>query len=468
VLDFASSNCGLRPTVNLKNTAARLSAEQLERNFADINPPLTPSQALEEGSRCLFCFDAPCIKACPTGINVPAFIHQIVTSDLTGSARTILDTNILGHSCGRVCPTSVLCEGMCVLNMEGKRPVAIGRLQRYAVDYVLDRGLRLFSPGVPTGFRVALIGAGPASLSCAFELRRHGHEAVIFDARSKAGGLNTYGIAAYKMRANDVEKEIDLIRDMGVEIRSGVVVGKDISLAQLEADFDAIFLGVGLGATEELKIAGEELEGSLDSLSFIEQTKSKQFAEIVVGRRIAVIGGGNTAIDVVTAARRLGAEQVYMVYRRSAEEMSAFDYEYELAKKDGVTFVWQVVPDRIIGTLHVEGLRCLRTELGAPDASGRRQPQVLPESDFILDVDMVVRALGQTKLTAFLQSIPQITLDRGRIVVNEATMQTGNPRYFAGGDCVNGAGEVVDAVAHGKTAAKGIHKALATSGRVHA
>jgi glutamate synthase (NADPH/NADH) small chain len=296
-------------------------------------------------------------------------------------------------------------------------------------------------------------------------LRRLGHEAVIFDARQKAGGLNTYGIAAYKMRAHDVEKEIEMIRDMGVEIRSGVVVGKDITLAQIEAEFDAILLGIGLGATEELKIEGEDLEGSLDSLTFIEQTKAKNFAEIVVGRRIAVIGGGNTAIDVGTAARRLGAEQVYLVYRRSAEEMSAFDYEYELAKKDGVTFVWQAVPDRILGSQRVEGLQCRRTALGAPDASGRRVPQIEPGSEFVLDVDMVVRALGQTKLTAFLQSIPKIRLDHGRIQVDEATMQTGNPKYFAGGDCVNGAGEVVDAVAHGKTAAKGIHQALAGSPR---
>ncbi len=451
--------------MTLKNTAVRLSPEQLERNFADINPPLTPSQALEEASRCLFCYDAPCIKACPTGIDIPTFIRQIVTSDLRGSARTILDANILGHSCGRVCPTSVLCEGMCVLNQEGKRPVAIGRLQRYAVDHVLDRGLRLFSPGTSSGFRVALIGAGPASLSCAFELRRYGHEAVIFDARPHPGGLNTYGIAAYKMRARDVDKEVSMIRDMGVEIRSGITVGKDISMAQLEAEFDAIFLGVGLGATEELKIPGEELEGSLDSLTFIEQTKSKAFADIIVGRRIAVIGGGNTAIDVVTAARRLGAEQVYLVYRRSAEEMSAFDYEYELAKKDGVTFVWQAVPDRIIGTRHVEALQCLRTELSTRDVSGRRVPQRQPGSEFVLDVDMVVRALGQTKLTAFLQSIPEVNLDGGRIVVDENTMQTTNPKYFAGGDCVNGAGEVVDAVAHGKIAARGIHNAFGASPR---
>jgi glutamate synthase (NADPH/NADH) small chain len=455
--------------VALKNTAPKLSQAELEANFADINPPLTPSQAREEASRCLVCYDAPCIKACPTGINIPTFIHQIITSDLVGSARTILDANILGHSCGRVCPTSVLCEGMCVLNGEGKPPVRIGRLQRYAVDRVLDGNLRLFSPGAPTGFRVALIGAGPASLACAFELRRRGHEAVIFDARPQPGGLDTYGIAAYKMRASDVLREVKMICDMGLEIRSGITVGKDVMLVRLEAEFDAIFLGVGLGATDRLNIPGEELEGSIDSLAFIAQTKSKSFAEIIVGRRIAVVGGGNTAIDVVTAARRLGAEQVFMIYRRSQEEMSAFDYELELAKQDGVTFVWQAVPIRIVGDGAVERLECVKTVLGAPDGSGRRSPQVQPGSEFALDVDMVVRALGQTKLVEFLQAIPGVTLQAGRIVVDETTMQTGNPKYFAGGDCVNGAGEVVDAVAHGKIAAAGIHQVLGgTTRRAHA
>jgi dihydropyrimidine dehydrogenase (NAD+) subunit PreT len=466
VLDFASSTSAKKGnSVTLKNTAPRLSPAQLEANFTDINPPLSPSQALEEGSRCLFCYDAPCIKACPTRINIPMFIHQIVTSDLAGSGKTILDANILGQSCGRVCPTSVLCEGMCVLNAEGKRPVSIGRLQRYAVDHVLKHRLRLFSPGAPTGFRVALIGAGPASLSCAFELRRRGHQTVVFDARSQPGGLNTYGIAAYKMRAQEALREIEMIREMGVEIRNGVTVSKDISFAQLESEFDAIFLGVGLGATDHLKIPGEDLEGSLDSLAFIEQTKSKSFADIVVGCRIAVIGGGNTAIDVVTAAHRLGAEDVCMIYRRGREEMSAFDYEYELAKKDGITFIWQATPTRIIGDRVVEKLECIRTVLGELDASGRRSPQIQPGTEFTLDVDMVVRALGQTKLVQFLRSIPQLELNKGRVVVDENTMQTGNPKYFAGGDCVNGAGEVVDAVAHGKAAAGGIHQMLASSTR---
>jgi glutamate synthase (NADPH/NADH) small chain len=451
--------------VTLKEAAARLTPEQLERNFADINPPLSASQALEEAARCLFCYDPPCMKACPTGIDVPMFIHQIVTGDLTGSAKTILEANILGHSCGRVCPTSVLCEGVCVLNGEGKRPVSIGRLQRHAVDHIFDRGLRLFSPGASTGFRVALVGAGPASLACAFELRRRGNATVIFDARPQPGGLNTYGIAAYKMRAHEALKEVEMIREMGVEIRSAVSVGKDVSLASLDREFDAIFLGVGLGATQRLGIPGEDLDGSMDSITFIEQTKSKAFEDIVVGRRVAVIGGGNTAIDVVTAARRLGAEEVFLIYRRGEEEISAFDYEYDLAKKDGVTFIWQAVPLRILGKQNVEGLECARTVLGLADGSGRRSPRIRPGTEFTVGADMVIRALGQSKLVEFLTSIPGLKLDQGRITVNPGTMQTGNPKYFAGGDCVNGGGEVVDAVAHGKLAAAGIHNLFSTMSR---
>lgn len=452
----------------LKETAAKLPPEELERNFADINPPLTPSQALEEGSRCLFCYDAPCQKACPTGIDVPMFIRQILTGNIKGSAKTILEANILGHSCGRVCPTSVLCEGACVLNGEGKRPVLIGRLQRHAVDHVLDNNITLFTPGKPNGKRVALIGGGPASLSCAFYLRREGYDTVIFDAHPEPGGLNTYGIAAYKMRANESVREIEMIRKMGVTIKSGVHVGKDVALAQLEKEFDAIFIGIGLGDTEKLGTEGESLEGSMDALTFIEQTKVKTFSEVVVGKRVAVIGGGNTAIDVATAAKRLGSEDVYMIYRRGREEMSAFDYEYDLAQADGVKFIWQTAPKRILGNGRVEALECVRTQLGAPDASGRRSPVVIPNSEFSLPVDMVVRALGQTKKTDFLQSIAGVKLDGGKVSVARETMQTANPKYFAGGDCVSGAAEVVDAVADGKCAAAGIHSYLTGARRAHA
>jgi dihydropyrimidine dehydrogenase (NAD+) subunit PreT len=443
--------------------APKLSPERLEKNFADINPPLTEAQALEEGSRCLFCHDAPCIKACPTEIDVPQFIRQILSGNMRGSARTILEANILGHSCARVCPTSVLCEGACVLNAQGKKPVEIGKLQRYAVDPVIAGGLQLFKAGPANGYRVALIGAGPASLSCAAELRKRGYETVIFDANPQPGGLDTYGIAAYKMRAQDVKKEIAMVHALGVEIKSGTSVGKDISIAQLEHDFDAIFIGIGLGATDNLRIPGEDMEGCRDALSFIEETKSKTFAEVQLARRIAVIGGGNTAIDVVTAARRLGAEAVYMVYRRGQEEMSAFDYEYELAKKDGVTFVWQALPVRVIddGNGRVAALECVRTERGPKDARGRASFVPVPGSEFRLDVGMVVKALGQKRKTDFLRQIAGLELKDGCVAVDAAAMQTTNPKYFAGGDCVNGGGEVVDAVAHGKKAAAGIHQALA-------
>ena len=443
------------------HTGPKLTPEQLEENFADLNPPLTPALALEAGSRCLFCYDAPCIKACPTEINIPQFIRQILTNNLVGSARTILSANILGHSCGRVCPTSVLCEGACVLNAEGKKPVEIGRLQRYAADHVLDRRIQVLKSGAPNGHRIALIGAGPASLSCAAELRRLGYATVIFDAKPEPGGLNTYGIAAYKMRAADAIREVEMVRGLGVEIRSAVQVGRDVTLAQLESDFDAIFVGVGLGETEDLNIESEKIRRCYDALSFIEKTKTNNFEHVQVGTRVAVIGGGNTAIDAATAARRLGAETVYMIYRRSREEMSAFDYEYELALADGVTFVFQAAPVRVVPDPRgrAQGVECVRTELGPPDASGRRSFQPVHGSEFQIAVDMVITAVGQKKLP-FLQTIPNVNLDRGKVAVNSQTMQTSNPKYFAGGDCVNGGGEVVDAVAHGKRAAKGIHATL--------
>ena len=454
----------------LKEPAPKLSLDQLEKNFADINPPLSPAQALEEGSRCLFCHDAPCIKACPTGIDVPQFIRQILTGNLRGSAKTILEANILGQSCARVCPTSVLCEGACVLNGQGKKPVEIGKLQRYAVDPVIAGGVQLFRAGPPNGYRVALIGAGPASLACAAELRQRGYETVIFDANPQPGGLDTYGIAAYKMRAQDTLKEIEMVCALGVQIKSGVAVGKDVSLADLERDYDAIFIGIGLGETDDLNIPGEDLAGCHDALSFIEETKSKRFDQVQVAKRVAVIGAGNTAIDVVTAARRLGAEEVFMVYRRSPEEMSAFDYEYELAKQDCVTFVWQAAPARVVGNGRVEALECVRTRPEGKDARGRTSFVAVAGSEFRLEVGMVVKALGQKRKLDFLKQIPRLELQNGCVVVDPRTMGTANPRYFAGGDCVNGGGEVVDAVAHGKKAALGIHQVLeaARGRRAHA
>jgi glutamate synthase (NADPH/NADH) small chain len=284
---------------------------------------------------------------------------------------------------------------------------------------------------------------------------------VIFDAKPEPGGLNTYGIAAYKMRASESLREIEMIRALGVEIRCGVQIGRDLRVSQLESEYDAIFVGVGLGQTDELHIEAEHIRRCVDALSFLERTKTTAFDHVQVGTRVAVIGGGNTAIDVATAARRLGAATVYMIYRRSRQEMSAFDYEYELAKADGVTFVWQAAPVRVVPDARgrAQGLVCVRTELGAPDSSGKRSFRPMPKSEFTLEVDMVVRALGQQKL-AFLAEIPNLKLDAGKVIVDPETMQTSNPKYFAGGDCVNGGGEVVDAVAHGKRAARGMHAAL--------
>jgi dihydropyrimidine dehydrogenase (NAD+) subunit PreT len=443
--------------VALRETAPKLSAEQYEQNFADITPPMTPRQAAIEAARCLYCFDAPCTQACPTRIDVPGFIKRIMTGNVRGAARVILDANILGESCGRVCPTEVLCEGACVMHEKGERPIEIGRLQRFAVDHVLDRRIRLIEKGKPNGRSVACIGSGPASLACAAELARKGFRVTIFDRGELAGGLNTYGIAAYKTRASDSMREVELVSSLGVEFRQKIEVGCEVTFAQLEKDFDAIFIGVGLGETWAMDVPGENLEGVSGALEWIEQTKLLPFSQVVVGRRVACIGAGNTAIDVVTAARRLGAETVYLIYRRSEHEMPAFRYEYELAKKDGVAFLWQTQPLRILGSSGVvTGIECVRTRLGAPDARGKRAPEIIPGSEFSIEVDMVVRAVGQKPVTEFLRGIKGIELRKNGTVVTNDNQQTGNAKYFAGGDCVNGGKEVVDAVAEGMAAARGI------------
>jgi len=438
----------------LRETAPKLPAEQYEQNFADITPAYNSRQAAIEAARCLYCFDAPCTQACPTHIDVPAFIKKIMTFNPRGSARVILEANILGQSCGRVCPTEVLCEGACVMHEKGELPIQIGRLQRYAVDYVLDRKIQLFRAGAPNGKKVACIGSGPASLACAAELARAGYAVTIFDKNEWPGGLNTYGIAAYKTRAHDSLREVELVRSLGVEFRQKIEIPRDISFADLEKQFDAIFLGVGLGETWTLNLPGEDLHGVYGAIEFIERTKAEPFPEVEVGRRVACIGAGNTAIDVVTAARRLAAETVYLVYRRGEREMPAFAYEYEIAKKDGVVFLWQTHPVRILGENGVvTGVECVRTELGAPDGKRRRSPRPIPGTEFTLNVDMVVRAVGQMPVTEFLRAIPSLALNKdGTVVVNDRH-QTGNPKYFAGGDCANGGKEVVDAVAEGMSAA---------------
>jgi len=448
----------------LQETAPKLTPEQYEESFAEITPRMNARQAAIEAARCLYCFDAPCTLACPTRIDVPGFIKRIMTGNTRGAARVILEANILGESCGRVCPTEVLCEGACVMNEKGEEAIEIGRLQRYAVDHVLDKNIALFHAGAPNGRRVACIGSGPSSLSCAAELAKKGYAVSIYDRGELPGGLSTYGIAAYKTRVSDSLREVEMVKSLGVKFQQKCVVGSDVSFAQLEKEFDAIFVGVGLGETWAMDIPGEDLEGVCGAIEFIERTKVLPFSQVSIGRRIACIGAGNTAIDVVTASRRLGADTVHLIYRRSEKEMSAFRYEYELAKKDGVNFLWQTQPVRVLGSNGVvTGLECVRTRLGAPDARGRRTSEVIPGSEFTIEVDMVVRAVGQKPVTDFLRGVTGIELRKNGTVVTGSRHQTGNSKYFAGGDCANGGSEVVDAVAEGMAAARGLDAWLAES-----
>lgn len=423
-------------------------APDLAERFPDLHPPLSRSAALTEANRCLYCFDAPCTAACPTHIDVPRFIKKIASGNLEGSAKTILDANILGASCSRACPVDVLCEGACVMHRYNKQPIEIARLQRFAMDELHESGAPLpFVPGVETGKSVALIGGGPASLACAAELRIRGVRAEIYDARPLPGGLNTYGVAEYKLPLAESLREIDLLAQLGVEFHFNTPV--DVAmLAELEAKHDAIFLGVGLGAIHQLGIAGESLPGVNNALDYIADYKSGKLTS--APKRVAVIGAGNTAIDAANASVRLGAIEVHMIYRRGPDQMSAFAFEYEHAKQEGVKFLWHVQPVAIHGNGTVEALELARLE-----ATSDGSLVVQPGTNFKLSLDMVILAIGQSTHTNFLQD-GKVKLERGHILIDRITGQTSHPKYFAGGDCTNGGREVVDAVADGKRAGIGI------------
>ena len=424
--------------------------ERLEQ-FPDLHPALHSQSAIAEANRCLFCFDAPCTAACPTHIDVPRFIKKISTGNLRGSALTILDANILGLSCSRVCPVDVLCEGNCVMHRYNQKPIEIGRLQRYAMDRFYDAKGTLPVAESSGAQRVACVGGGPASLACAAELARRGHKVTIFDNRALPGGLNTYGVAEYKLRATDSLREVELVRSLGVEFRQAEV-GSAVSLEDLEHEFAFVFLGLGLGAMEQLGIPGEGAAGVIDALRFIERYKTSD--DLTVGRRVIVIGGGNTAIDAANAARRLGAEVVHIFYRRTAREMPAFPFEYDHSKIEGVSFHWLAQPIEIV--VHYDravAVRFMETRLGEPGRDGRRKVEPLPGSEYEIPCDMVIPALGQKRLMADLLRQRGVEIEGGAITIDRPTGRTANPRYFAGGDCVNGGREVVDAVADGKRAA---------------
>ena len=437
-----------------------LTPEQVSSNFADIKPPLTHENAVIEANRCLYCYNPPCQTACPTAIDIPEFIRRIGTGNLVGSAETILESNILGASCARVCPTEVLCEGSCVFHDLDMPPIDIGRLQRYATDHVMENDIHVFRAPAETSGKVALIGGGPASLACAAELGLQGIEAVVFDEKSELGGLNRWGIAPYKLTDKEATDEVNYIQKMtGFKAKVKTRVGEDVTFGELEAEYDAIFLGIGLGGSHQLEIPGEDKAGVIGATEFIEELRSKPLHETKVGPRVVVVGAGNTAIDAATEAARLGAEEVTIVYRRGKEEMPAYEFEYELALKDRVRFRWLTQPVEVLGDDKVTGLRCQQMKLGAPDASGRARPEPVDGAFFDLEVDTIIKATGQEKQQGLLGQIEGLTLSKGLVVVDE-DYRTTNPRYYAGGDCINGGKEVVNAVAHGKKAAQAIARTL--------
>jgi len=403
--------------------------------LAEHLPPLSAHEALVEANRCLYCYDAPCTHACPTHIDIPKFIKKISTDNLTGSARTILESNLLGATCARVCPVQELCEGACVLGAEHK-PISIGRLQRYAMDDFYVRKAKPFTPAAATGKKVAVIGAGPAGVSCAGELTKRGHSVTLFDKRPLPGGLSTYGIISLREPIDIAVAEVEMLAGMGVQLKLGVELCKDIQLADLQAEFDAVFLSSGQGSTPDLDISGEE--HIIDGLLYVEQSKLHPNT-MQIGRNVLVIGAGNTGIDCATIAKRLGADSVTIVYRRSEKEMSAYRHEYEFAKNEGIEFRFHATPSRVVvEDGKVSGLEC---------------------GHFVLPGDQIVKAIGQVRPT--LATLLGLNTQRGFIAVN-ADFETSLPGVYAGGDCVRAAGNcsTVMAVQDGKLAAAGIHKKL--------
>ena len=420
--------------------SGRLASAELEANFADLHPPLSRSEALIEADRCYFCFDAPCTQACPTGIDIPEFIQKIRSDNLQGSARTILGENIMGGMCARVCPTEVLCEEACVRNTHEEKPVEIGLLQRYATDPVIDAGMQLFPRAASSGNTVAVVGGGPAGLSCAHRLAVLGHDVVVFNRDDKIGGLNEYGIAAYKTVNDFAQTEVEYILGVGgIDVRTNCALGRDVTLDELCDGFDAVFLGIGLGRANDLGIEGEDKHGVVNAVDYIaELRQAEDLSTLPVGKTVVVIGGGMTAIDIAVQSRHLGAEQVHMVYRRGPDDMGASAFEQALAQTSGVTIHHRAPPKRILGNGHVTGVE-FATDAGT----------------VVLYADMVFKAIGQQ-----LSGIEGPVTRNGRIVI-DGWHRTSMEKVWAGGDCVaEGDDLTVTAVQHGKVAAIDIDRFL--------
>jgi len=437
-----------------------MKASELEKKFGSPPEPMTEDEARAEASRCLYCWDPPCACACPSGVSVPDFIRKIMTGNYLGAARQLYEKNCLAGGCARVCPVEEFCEGSCVqANLQG-RPVAIARLQRFASDWAIANRAPVLRPGAPTGRRVAIIGAGPSGYACAVELARLGHAVTMFEARPKDGGLYTHGIARYKLSSDYTFAELRMLRRLGIRLKTSVKFGGDVSFEDLMKRYDAVFLGIGRGRSAALRVPGEDLRGVVEGMSFLEKPRTLPLEKIRVGRRVVVVGGGNTAVDAAMAASRLGAKDVFIVYRRTREEMPAYSGEYEHALLEGIRFEWLAAPSRILGVKKVEGIECIRMKLAAPDASGRPRPVPVPGSEFVIECDMVITALGQTALDDVFSRIPGLKLKGGLVVVNPRTGATSVRRLFAGGDCVNGGAEMVNAVAEGVRAARGMDQEI--------
>lgn len=424
---------------------------EFEANFSQLKPLMNNTEAYYESSRCLFCYDAPCMNACPTGIDIPLFIRQIHTGDLNGAAKTIYDSNWFGYACGKVCPTEVLCEGACVFNHQNVKPIEIGRLQSVATGQAIAANKKLYQCAPDNGKKVAVVGAGPAGLAVACELRLLGYTIDVFEAKDKPSGLTVYGVAPYKITNEEALVEMDYLqKQFGYAVHYNSPVDAD-KLKSLEADYDAVFLGIGLGDTWLPGMPGIDLPEVTGATEFIEELRMEH-AAVTVPTDVVVIGGGNTAMDAASESARLGAENVTLAYRRAKDEMGAYEFEYDLAKGVGVKGLFNAQPVAIKGNDKVEGVELIKTEV----VDGRVRN--IEGSEFVVPCSMVILATGQEKQVGFLGAIEGLDLERnGRIKVNEH-QQTSNSHYFAAGDAVNGGAEVVNAAAEGKVAAHGIHQ----------
>ncbi|MEX0721372.1 MAG: NAD(P)-dependent oxidoreductase [Balneolaceae bacterium] len=431
------------------------TSEEFHENFAQKKPLMNDTEAFQESSRCLFCYDAPCINACPTGIDIPLFIKQIQSGNAEGAAKTIFDQNWFGNACGKICPTETLCEGSCVYTNQDVKAIDIGRLQNYATDKTINSGKEIFSPGKDNGRKVAVIGAGPAGISCASELRKMGYSVDIFEAKDKPSGLTVHGTAPYKITNEEVLKEMEYLREqLGFKIHYNQEITTKKQLRELEEKYDAIFLGVGLGPTAKLEIPGIDKENVIGAVEFVEMLRMKQ-QDVNVPDKVVVIGGGNTAMDAASETARMGAEEVTLAYRRSRNEMGGYSFEYDLARSAGAKGLFNVQPVEIVGGGKATGIKFIRTQ----GTNGKLQ--VIEGSEFILECDLVIKATGQAKLGGLFGMIDNLGIDKStRILVDEETFQTTNPKYFAGGDAVNGGAEVVNGAHDGKAAALGIEKWL--------